>query len=160
MKKAQEWFDEYAVSHQDPTNKFIHWICVPIIFFSIAGLLVSIPCHWLQAYFSPAIAPYINYGTIAMLFVSIFYFNISKPLFIAMLLFSAFVIWANVQLQLLNVMPLWLFSLLLFVGAWIGQFIGHHIEGAKPSFFKDLQFLLVGPAWLMGFVFKKLGWNY
>ena len=32
--------------------------------------------------------------------------------------------------------------------AWIGQFIGHKIEGAKPSFFEDLQFLLIGPAWV------------
>jgi uncharacterized membrane protein YGL010W len=160
MKTAQHWFDEYAVSHQNSTNKRIHWVCVPAIFFSIAGLLVSIPCEWLQAYFPESVAPYINYGTLAMIFVSVFYFSISKPLFVAMFLFSAVTIWANVQLQQLNVMPLWLCSLIVFVVAWIGQFIGHYIEGAKPSFFKDLQFLLVGPAWLMGFIFKRLGLKY
>jgi len=56
--------------------------------------------------------------------------------------------------------PLWAISLTLFVLAWIGQFIGHKIEGKKPSFFKDIQFLLVGPAWLMGFIYKRLGINY
>ena len=51
-------------------------------------------------------------------------------------------------------------SLVLFVVAWIGQFIGHKLEGAKPSFFKDLQFLLIGPAWLLSFIYKKMGIAY
>ena len=48
----------------------------------------------------------------------------------------------------------------LFVLAWIGQFIGHKVEGKKPSFFKDLQFLLIGPAWLMSFVYRAAGLRY
>lgn len=32
MKTAQEYFDEYAVSHQNETNQTIHYICVPLIF--------------------------------------------------------------------------------------------------------------------------------
>jgi len=52
--------------------------------------------------------------------------------------------------------PLWAVSLGIFALAWIGQFYGHKIEGKKPSFFKDLQFLLIGPAWLMHFVYKKM----
>jgi uncharacterized membrane protein YGL010W len=46
-------------------------------------------------------------------------------------------------------MPLFYTSLLIFVVAWVGQFYGHHIEGKKPSFLKDLQFLLIGPAWVL-----------
>ena len=53
--------------------------------------------------------------------------------------------------------PLWQVCLLLFVLAWIGQFYGHKVEGKKPSFLKDLQFLLIGPAWLMNFIYKRLG---
>ena len=44
----------------------------------------------------------------------------------------------------------------IFIIAWIGQFIGHKIEGKKPAFFKDLQFLLIGPLWLLSFIYKKL----
>lgn len=51
-------------------------------------------------------------------------------------------------------------SIAVFVGAWIGQFVGHNIEGKKPSFFKDLQFLMIGPAWLMGFILKRTGIGY
>ena len=50
--------------------------------------------------------------------------------------------------------------LLTFIIAWVGQFIGHKIEGQKPSFFEDLQFLLIGPAWLISFIYKKIGIKY
>ena len=53
-------------------------------------------------------------------------------------------------------MALWKISALIFFPAWLGQFIGHVIEGKRPSFSKDIQFLLIGPAWLMSFIFSKL----
>ena len=57
-------------------------------------------------------------------------------------------------------MPVWEISLFVFVIAWVGQFIGHVVEGKKPSFFKDIQFLMIGPIWLMSFIYKKLGISY
>ena len=50
MKTAQEWFDEYAISHQNETNQLVHYICVPVIFFSVIGLLMSIPNKFLERY--------------------------------------------------------------------------------------------------------------
>ena len=50
--------------------------------------------------------------------------------------------------------------LLIFIIAWVGQFIGHKIEGQKPSFFEDIQFLLIGPAWIISFIYKKMGINF
>lgn len=160
MKTAQQWFDEYGVSHQNRTNKLIHWICVPTIFFSIAGLLVSIPSEPVASLFPQQFQDFANYGTIAILLTCVFYFNISRPLFVGMLGFSMAVVWMNVFIKNNAATPLWTVSLVLFILAWIGQFIGHKIEGKKPSFFKDIQFLLVGPAWLMGFVYSRLGIKY
>jgi uncharacterized membrane protein YGL010W len=77
-----------------------------------------------------------------------------------MLFFGVFCMFMVYQIQLLNVAPLWLVSIIIFVLAWIGQFYGHKVEGKKPSFFKDIQFLLIGPAWLMHFVYKRLGIPY
>ena len=57
-------------------------------------------------------------------------------------------------------MPLWASSLAIFVIAWVGQFIGHKIEGKKPSFFEDLQFLMIGPLWLLGHLYRKFGIRY
>lgn len=41
--------------------------------------------------------------------------------------------------------------------AWIFQFIGHKVEGKKPSFFEDVQYLWVGPLFVLSRLFVKLG---
>ncbi|MCB9188455.1 MAG: DUF962 domain-containing protein [Flavobacteriales bacterium] len=153
MRSIAEWLKEYGESHQNKTNKLIHWICVPAIFFSIYGLIYSIPFTFVKG----SSSSYLNYGSLTMLFVLIFYFRLSFNLAIGMLLYMVLVIWGTVQLDKITTIDFWLISLIIFVVAWIGQFIGHHIEGKKPSFFKDLQFLLIGPAWVIWFVYRKLG---
>ena len=149
MKTLQQWFDDYAVSHQNETNKKIHYICVPVIFFSIVGLLMSIPNGLWQSMglSNPMIG---NWAVAVLIPVMLFYLRLSFPLFLRMLGFSVLCIIGNYYLGLY--LPLFKTSLLIFVLAWIGQFYGHKVEGKKPSFFKDLQFLLIGPAW----VFEKL----
>ena len=48
----------------------------------------------------------------------------------------------------------------VFVVAWIAQFVGHRLEGRKPSFLTDLTYLLIGPAWVLAKLYRKLGWRY
>ncbi|MCB9194751.1 MAG: DUF962 domain-containing protein [Flavobacteriales bacterium] len=152
MRTINDWLDEYGESHRNKTNKIIHWICVPAIFFSIYGLIYSIPF----TFFSSELTPYLNYASILMLLVLSFYIRLSFKLALGMLIYMLLVIWSTSLLDSKIELDYWLFSLIVFIVAWIGQFIGHHIEGAKPSFFKDLQFLLIGPAWVISFIYKKL----
>jgi uncharacterized membrane protein YGL010W len=77
-----------------------------------------------------------------------------------MLSFMAFCYCGLAVLNLASSVPVWQICLALFVLAWIGQFIGHKIEGKKPSFLKDVVFLLIGPAWLMSKVYKAAGQKY
>lgn len=147
MKKIQEWYDDYAVSHQNKTNQRIHYICVPAIFFSIVGMIMSIPSHLIQdmtGIENPMIS---NWASLILMVLLLFYLSLSFGLFLRMLGFSVLCIIGNYYLG--QVMPLFYTSLLIFVVAWVGQFYGHHIEGKKPSFLKDLQFLLIGPAWVL-----------
>ncbi|WP_317164377.1 Mpo1 family 2-hydroxy fatty acid dioxygenase [Pontibacter russatus] len=156
----QQRFHEYGLSHQNPTNKLIHWICVPLIFFSITGLLASIPSGALQQLFPPPVRPYIHFGTLLLLLGLLFYLRLSVAMFLGMALVSAVVLWAVHAVEAASGTPLWLICLVVFVLAWVGQFYGHRLEGKKPSFLKDLQFLLVGPGWLLGFIYRKLGIPY
>jgi uncharacterized membrane protein YGL010W len=148
---------EYGASHQHPVNKSIHWICVPAIFWSVTGLLWSMQLP----YFFPGTTVFLNGAMLALLLVFIYYIQLSSRLAGGMLVFSAVCIllcyWIDTWLLPGKV---WLVALIVFVVAWIGQFWGHKIEGKKPSFFKDLQFLLIGPAWLMHFLYKKAGIRY
>ncbi len=151
MKTAQQWFDEYAVSHQNETNKAIHYICVPAIFFSVIGLLFSIPTTFLENVFG-LYNPFIeNWAAMVAVIILIFYARLGFWYFVNMLLVTTLSVIGNYWLSGFG--NLALISIAIFVIAWIGQFYGHKVEGKKPSFIKDLQFLLIGPLWVL----KKIG---
>ena len=155
-KSADQWFAEYGESHQDHANETIHWICVPIIFFSVLGLLWSIP---VPSAISSRL-PWFDWVQPVILAALGFYFRLSVPLAFGQLGFVS-ICYALLEWQAIACpFPAWKSSLILFVLAWIGQFVGHKIEGQKPSFFNDLVFLLIGPAWLMHFIYKRLGIGY
>lgn len=153
MKTLQQWFDDYAVSHQNETNITIHFICVPAIFFSIVGIFMSIPSQFLSNLFQLNNPLVENWATVALVFVLIFYLRLSFSMFLKMLVFSILCIVGNFYLG--KYVPLLYTSIVIFVIAWIGQFYGHKVEGAKPSFIKDLQFLLIGPAWVIKKMFSQ-----
>jgi uncharacterized membrane protein YGL010W len=159
MSKAlNNLLEEYGESHQNSTNKLIHWICVPLIFYSIVALVYSIPNEILIPIFGDSI--WANWATITLVIVLIYYAKLSIPIAIGMLLFSAVCMFVCQYLSSTVDVSLWIIALVIFVAAWVGQFYGHKVEGKKPSFLKDLQFLLIGPAWLMHFLFKKWGIKY
>ena len=157
MRKIDALLDEYAVSHQTKLNIAIHYVCVPLIFFSLIGLLASIPMpESIGGIFPVALAPYAHFGTLVILLGLIYYLRLSIVLFLSMLVFSAIVLFSIHQIAVLQIAPLWMLMLSVFIISWIGQFIGHNHEGKKPSFLKDLQFLMIGPAWTMSHLFNAL----
>ncbi|MDO7851960.1 Mpo1 family 2-hydroxy fatty acid dioxygenase [Hymenobacter convexus] len=147
---------EYGESHQNPTNKLVHWVCVPLIMFSLIGLLWSIPVPIPVR----GISYLFNWGNLVMLLALVYYVRLSPRLALGMVF-----VWAAMAVVLslvvdYSALPLWAVCLIVFAMAWVGQFWGHKVEGKKPSFLKDLQFLLIGPLWLLHFVYRRLGWGY
>ncbi|MDB5776901.1 MAG: hypothetical protein JWP38_3034 [Herbaspirillum sp.] len=133
---------KYAESHLNPANERIHFICVPAIVFALLGLIWAI--HPLLA-------------AAVVLAALLYYFSLSPPFAIGMLLMSGTMLAVLHALPPGLVLPL---SIAMFVVAWIGQFVGHNIEGKKPSFFEDVRFLLVGPLFVLGFLYRRLGIAY
>jgi len=136
MKTLSAWFKEYGESHQNKNNKLIHAFCVPAIFLSIVGIL------WTISITIDALS--INLAVLVPLIIVSFYWHISKTMMFTLLIFTVWCLLVCSIISQAGLSLLWL-SIALFVVAWIGQFLGHKIEGVKPSFFKDLQFLLIGP---------------
>ena len=155
MRSVTDWLSEYGASHQNPTNKLLHWICVPPIVLAVMGFLWSTPA---PAAFS-ALSPWINWATLAAAAAVVYYLLLSPSLAVGIALAFG-VLLAIVQWLASLPWPLWLTSLVIFVAAWIGQFIGHAVEGKRPSFFKDLQFLLIGPLWLLAAAYRRLSVPY
>jgi uncharacterized membrane protein YGL010W len=158
MRKIDQLLAEYGESHQNGTNKTIHWICVPLIFLSVIGLIASIPASPLQLLLGED-SPYANWATVVFVLTVAYYLSLSVSLAIGMAMFGIFCLMLVRMLGMMDT-PLWATSLIIFVIAWIGQFYGHKIEGKKPSFLKDIQFLLIGPAWLLHFIYRSLGIPY
>jgi uncharacterized membrane protein YGL010W len=139
---------EYGESHQNPTNKIIHWIAVPVIAWSVIAILWALP--------TPApfrAMPYLNWATIVCASAVIYYLTLSIPLAIGMAAFSALAVAIIRLIETHVAVKLEWIAGPLFVFAWVFHFAGHEVEGRKPSFFKDLQFLLIGPAWLIHLLF-------
>lgn len=135
MNSLDQYLAQYAESHQNSTNKKIHFICVPLIMWTVLMLLdlVVLPL-----------------GTLAYVLVIvsfIFYHVIKTPILdsVLMIILSLAMIFTARYLNDYRLMV----AVSVFVAAWIGQFIGHKIEGKKPSFFQDLLFLLIGPMWIL-----------
>jgi uncharacterized membrane protein YGL010W len=156
MRTAEEWLTEYGVSHRNPTNKSLHWVCVPIIVWCALGLMWTAP-------FPDALrsaVPAANWASAAALAVVVYYAFLSPRLALGVLPAFILILWSIDEVQRNAPLPLWIICVVLFVLAWIGQFIGHAIEGRRPSFFKDLQFLLIGPLWLLADFYRRAGIRY
>jgi uncharacterized membrane protein YGL010W len=155
MRSVDQWLEEYGESHRNPVNKALHWICVPPIVMTVLGLLWSIPVPDAFA----ALSPWMNWATLAATGALAYYALLSPALALGLvpvlLALLAVVTWLDSLAW-----PLWLSCLAIFVVAWVGQFVGHAIEGRRPSFFKDVQFLLIGPLWLLAFVYRSIGLRY
>lgn len=148
MKGIEEWFEEYGQSHRHPVNVAIHKLAVPGIYLCSLGLLWSLPAGPLPAG--------LNWAAVAAIPVLAFYLQLSFALFVGM---------AGLTALGLAFCHLWQGSLLwpallIFVLLWIAQFVGHRIEGKRPSFLADLQFLLIGPAWVLASLYRRLGIPY
>ncbi len=133
---------KYSESHLNPTNEAIHCVCVPLIVFSLLGLIWAI--HPLLA---------VTLAAVSM----VYYFKLSRNFALGMLVMAGFMLAVLSALPPASVLPL---SIVIFVLAWIGQFIGHKIEGKKPSFFDDLRFLLIGPLFVLGVLYRRLNVAY
>lgn len=153
MRTVDQWLNEYGDSHRNPTNKSLHWVCVPLILWCVIGLLWITP-------FPSAIretVPLANWATLVVAAGFVYYLLLSVPLALGILPVLLLMLWSLDVLSHMSSVPLWMIFAGLFVLAWIGQFIGHAIEGKRPSFFQDIQFLMIGPLWLAADMYRRLG---
>ncbi|MCA9122953.1 MAG: DUF962 domain-containing protein [Planctomycetaceae bacterium] len=150
-KTPEEWFAEYSVCHQNRANKVIHWVCVPAIAASLIGMLWSIPFPWVTA---PAA---LNWAAFVIALCMIFYIRLSLRLALGMAVWASAVLGAIIGYESMTGGTVLVPSVIVFVAAWFGQFVGHKLEGKRPAFFQDLQFLLIGPAWVLDAFYRRIG---
>ena len=92
MNSIHIWFDKYGESHQNRTNKIIHWICIPLIIFSLIGLLWSIPHNYFNEFMNN---DYLNWGSIFIICVLFYYTILSINIAVGMFIFSLIILYGN-----------------------------------------------------------------
>jgi len=153
-RPIDRWFASYSGDHRNDTNQWIHVVCVPLILWSVVALLwcIPVPGTWFRAGAWAAFAMFLAWA---------FYNRASPRLGFGMLAVFIAIAWFTRWLHAtLGTQQLLLVAIGVFVIAWIGQFVGHKIEGRKPSFLTDLTYLLIGPAWVLAKAYRKLGLTY
>jgi uncharacterized membrane protein YGL010W len=154
-RPIDRWFDSYSGDHRNETNQRIHVVAVPAILWSVIALLWCIPVPP-GGWFKPGI-----FAALAMFGAWMFYFKASRSLGIGMLAMFVAMSWLTWWMYwALGVRTLLFAAIGVFVVAWIAQFVGHKIEGRKPSFLTDLTYLLIGPAWVLAKGYRKLGLSW
>jgi uncharacterized membrane protein YGL010W len=155
QRRIERLFAEYSDSHTHSLNLLIHWLAVPVIYWCVLALLSTLPfpSAW-------RLVPGLDWGTIAAVGVSLYMLTLSASLAAGMGILSSLCLAIAAAYSRWGDVPLWQFALFIFVFAWLLQFIGHKIEGRRPAFLRDVQFLLVGPAWLLSKVYRLFGIGY
>ena len=153
-RPIDRWFASYSADHVNDTNQKIHYIAVPLILWTATALLwcVPVPGTLFGVGFWAAIATFGAW---------MFYYRASRAIGLGMLAVFIALLWLNRWLHaVIGTTQMLQLAVAVFVLAWIAQFVGHKIEGKKPSFLTDLVYLLIGPAWILSKVYRKIGLKY
>lgn len=152
MNETDGWLHRYEETHSDLTNPAVYWAAVPMVVLGTVGLLWSLPIP--DAFFE--ISPLMNWGTAFLMATAVYYFIISVSLAIGMLPFIIGVAGINMWLDgsdfsLLRV------SIGLLLAGIIGLWLGHRNQNSIRPVLDDLQFMMIGPAWLLSVLYKRIG---
>ena len=154
-RRIDRRFARYEEHHRNPINRAIHWLAVPAIYWSVLALLMEVP-------FPDALrfVPGLDWGLVAGLAMVVAYLLHSRPLAIGMAIMTGVFLAIAWGYASLGGTPLWQMAIVVFLVAWVFQFIGHKIEGQRPAFFDDLRFLAIGPGWVLAQLYRLLGIRY
>jgi uncharacterized membrane protein YGL010W len=132
--RLKAYFDDYAGSHATRGNQLTHMAGIPLIMWSLLGLLDAV-----------ALGP-VTGGQLLLAGAIVWYLTLDLVLAIGFA-----VIGALCYFTAREVPHSWLWA--AFVAGWILQGIGHYVyEKKSPAFFQNLKHLLIGPLW----IFAKL----
>jgi uncharacterized membrane protein YGL010W len=161
LRRIDVYFNRLDASHQNPTNRLIHWFCVPLMVLGILGMAWALPFPHIG--FLGQYNGYFNWASFIIAFAIYYYLKLS-PLLSYFALFLLFGIsYGVMQLaawEHAGGPPLALISPLILFAALAGQYIGSKIEGKDESFNDDTRLLHVTPLWMLYSLTKRFGLRY
>lgn len=161
LRPVDVHFNRLNASHKQPTNRLLHFICVPLMLFAALGIAWAIPFPYFE--FLGSYNGMFNWASFLIAFCVYYTLKLSPILSYTMLIILFILSYGVSRLaawELAGGVPLiWVCTLLMAL-AWLGQFLGGKKEGNSASFRDDTQLVLLTPIWVLYRLFKKLGWKY
>ena len=152
MSETDDWLSRYAKSHSELASPIVYWAAVPMVVLGTVGLLWSLPVpdKFLE------ISPLVNWGSLFLMAATVYYFIISVPLAIGMLPFVIGIASIQAWLEGSDYSPMRA-SLGLLIAGIVGLLLGRRNKGFIRGLFQDLQLMMIGPAWLLSVLYRRMG---
>ncbi|MCH8117912.1 MAG: DUF962 domain-containing protein [Proteobacteria bacterium] len=152
MTDSDGWLERYAASHSNVTYPLIYWASVPMVVLGTVGILWALPIP--DEFYE--ISPLLNWGSAFLMAAAVYYFIISLSIAIGMLPFVLGIAALQMWLEQSEFAPLRV-SLGLLVVSTIGLWLGHRNEQGLRPVLQDLQVMMIGPAWLLSVLYRRVG---
>jgi uncharacterized membrane protein YGL010W len=160
-RKIDVYFDRLDASHQNPTNRLLHWFFVPVMVLGLLGMAWALPFPHIG--FIGKYSGFFNWASFVIAFAMYYYLKLS-PLLSYFALFLLFGLsYGVMQLELYEKAggpPLALVSVIVLFAGLAGQYIGGKIEDKEQSFNDDTKLLAITPLWVLYSLTKKFGLRY
>lgn len=152
MSETEDWLTRYGETHSEVASPLVYWAAVPMVVVGVVGLLWWLPVPE-ELY---RISPIINWGTLFLMAATVYYFIISVPLAIGMLPFVIGVAYVHVWLEASQYTPVNA-SIGFLVAGVLGLLLGQRRERPFFRLVQDLQMMMIGPAWLLSVLYRRMG---
>jgi uncharacterized membrane protein YGL010W len=152
MGETEDWLSRYAESHAELSSPLVYWVAVPLVVLGTVGLLWSLPVP--DEFY--AISPLVNWGSLFLMAATVYYFIISVPLAIGMLPFVIGLALIQSWLEATQRSPARVATILLIAGI-IGLLLSRRRGRTAKLVFQDLQLMMIGPAWLLSVLYRRMG---
>ncbi|MDJ0938359.1 MAG: DUF962 domain-containing protein [Woeseiaceae bacterium] len=154
MSETHSWLERYENNHQDLTWPLIYWAAVPMVVVGAVGVLWNLPVP--EEFY--AISPLLNWGSAFLMASAVYYFIISLPLAIGLLPFVLGIAFIQQWLQASGFSPMRVaigFTIAGIIGLWLGHRNRSGIDALR-HLVEDLQTIMIGPAWLLSVIYRRL----
>jgi len=152
MSETDIWLTRYESHHNNLTWPWVYWASVPMVVVGTVGALWNLPIP--EEFYE--ISPLLNWGSVFLMAAAVYYFIISLSLAIGLLPFVVGVASLQVWLEQSDFSPPKVAAGLMAAGI-IGLWLGHRNENGLRALVEDLQTIMIGPAWLLSVIYRRIG---
>ncbi len=155
MSETDNWLERYEINHRDLTWPWIYRAAVPMVIVDTVGILWSLPVP--PEFYD--ISPLLNWGSAFLMVATVYYFIISLSLAMGLLPFVMGVAFIHLWLPGSEYSAIRVSFGLLLAGI-LGLWMGHRNKPGFGAIIEDLQTIMIGPAWLLSVMYRRLGIPY